>query len=377
MINERDKHLRMWLWLLIALLVGILFFGLRPKDFKFENGVAWLKENPGVRFSDNGLAFAQPFLKQADVDAFSGNGFSIEFSFKSTDHKSGGFGFVLSIHDGSDRDQLLVGQWKSYIIVMNGDDYKRKDPRISVDTAFQKDKPIFMTITTGKQGTHIYIDGQIAKSDSKLKLWLPPGGKPRLTLGNSVYGNNSWEGEIHGLALYGHAVNDDEAAAHFDRWSKEKSFAFAKTYRPSLLYTFEEGEGTHVPDLSGNDVHLQMPRKMPVLQKRFLEVPWHNLELNSSLYMDLVVNLIGFIPLGLVLAVVLGLYKEWSGKNIMILSILFCFLLSLGIEIAQAWIPSRSSNLHDLVLNTAGGWIGAVIGIKTRIGLKLFTIRQN
>ena len=105
---------------------------------------------------------------------------------------------------------------------------------------------------------------------------------------------------------------------------------------------------------------------MRVLKKRFPSVPWHNLELNSSLYTDLVVNLVGFIPLGLVLAIVLGIYRGQFDKRVMALSVLFCFLLSLGIETVQAWIPSRSSNLHDLVLNTAGGWIGAVIGLKGR-----------
>jgi glycopeptide antibiotics resistance protein len=105
---------------------------------------------------------------------------------------------------------------------------------------------------------------------------------------------------------------------------------------------------------------------MQVLQKRFLSVPWHNMELYRSLYADLVVNLIGFIPLGLVFSVTLGLYKGQFDKSVMVFSVLLCFFLSMGIEIGQAWIPSRNSNLHDLVLNTAGGWIGAVITLKGR-----------
>ncbi|MFC1876762.1 VanZ family protein [Thermodesulfobacteriota bacterium] len=349
------------------MLLGILFYGLRPKSFKFENGVTWLKDGRGVRFNNGGLAFAYPFLKQSDNDAIFENGFSIELSFKPAGNTSGGFGLVLSIHDGRDRNQLVVGQWRSYLIVMNGDDYdhKRKIPRISVDTAFQKDKPIFMTITTGKQGTRIYLDGKIAKSDSKLKLKLPSGENSRLTVGNSVYWNNSWEGEIYGLALYGYSVSDDEAASHFDRKSSEQNFTFAKAYQPALLYTFEEGQGMHVRDHSGNDAHLEIPRKMQVLQKRILSVVvWHNLELYRNLYADVLVNLLGFIPLGLVLSVVLSLYKGQFDKSVMVFSVLICLLLSLGIEFAQAWIPSRSSNLHDLVLNTAGGWIGVVIALK-------------
>ena len=368
MFKKRDKHLQLWLLILIILLLGILFYGLRPKNFNFENGVTWLKDGPGVRFNNDGLAFARSFLKQSDNDAIFENGFSIELSFKPTGNTSGGFGFVLSIHDGSDRNQLVVGQWRSYIIVMNGDDYdhKRKIPRISVDTALQKDKPIFLTITTGKQGTRIYIDGKLAKSNSKLKLILPSGYNSRLMVGNSVYGNNSWKGEIFGLALYSYSVNDDEAASHFDRNSTVKNFTFAKAYQPALLYTFEEGKGTQVPDQSGNGAHLEIPKKMQVLQKRFLSVPWHNLNLNRSLYADLIVNLIGFIPLGLVLSVTLSLYKGQFDKSVMVFSILLCFLLSMGIEIGQAWIPSRSSNLHDLVLNTVGGWIGALLGAKIK-----------
>jgi len=279
MFNKRNKHLQLWLWILIILLLGILFYGLRPKNFNFENGVTWLKDGPGVRFNKYGLAFAQSFLKQVDNDATFENGFSIELSFKPTGNTSGGFGFVLSIHDGSDRNQLLVGQWRSYIIVMNGDDYdhKRKNPRISVDTALQKDKPIFLTITTGKQGTRIYINGKLAKSNSKLKITLPSGDNSRLTVGNSVYGNNSWEGEILGLSLYGYTVSDDEVASHFERWSKELNFTFAKAYQSVLLYTFEEGKGTQALDQSGNGAHLEIPQKMQVLQKRFLSVPWHNL----------------------------------------------------------------------------------------------------
>ena len=363
---------QIWLWILTIILIGVLFFGLRLKGPSFENGVAWLKDGPGIRFAESGLAYTDPFSNT--INEVLKNDFSMELAIQPDNNADSNFGFISCIHDGADQDQLLIGQWRSYLIVMNGDDYnhKRRDPRISVDTASHKDEPIFLTITTGVQGTQIYIDGNIAKADSKLKLHLPSGGETRLTLGNSVYGKNSWEGEIHGLAIYDHAVKGDEVELHFNRWSKEKSFSFAMAYQPALLYTFEEGQGTHVLDRSGNGSHLEMPLKMRVLKKQFLSVPWHNMELNRSLYTDVAVNLLGFIPLGLVLSVVLSLYKGQFDKNVMVIGVLVCFALSLGIETAQAWIPSRSSNLHDLVLNTMGGWIGTVVGMKGLKSLKLF-----
>jgi hypothetical protein len=177
MLDERHKQRKMWLCILIVFLVGILFLGLRPKDFRFENGVAWLEEGTGIRFNDYGLAFTEPLFRQAGADAPLDQGFSIGISLRSTDEKRGNFGFIVSVQDGKDRDQFLVGQWRSHIIVMNGDAYnhKRRFPRISVDTALQKNRPLFMTLTTGKQGTRVYIDGHIAKTDSKLTLALPSG----------------------------------------------------------------------------------------------------------------------------------------------------------------------------------------------------------
>ena len=36
------------------------------------------------------------------------------------------FNFIFAIHNGSDRNQLLLGQWRSWIIAINGDDYDHR-----------------------------------------------------------------------------------------------------------------------------------------------------------------------------------------------------------------------------------------------------------
>jgi glycopeptide antibiotics resistance protein len=47
--------------------------------------------------------------------------------------------------------------------------------------------------------------------------------------------------------------------------------------------------------------------------------------------------------------------------NYILIAVFAGFLLSLMIEILQAWLPSRSSDVFDLVLNTTGAFLGAVI----------------
>ncbi|MBW1930693.1 MAG: VanZ family protein [Deltaproteobacteria bacterium] len=52
-----------------------------------------------------------------------------------------------------------------------------------------------------------------------------------------------------------------------------------------------------------------------------------------------------------------GFYK----KRYIVAAVAVCFALSLAREVLQSWIPSRSSDCLDLVLNTLGTLLGAMI----------------
>ena len=70
-------------------------------------------------------------------------------------------------------------------------------------------------------------------------------------------------------------------------------------------------------------------------------------------------NIIWFVPF--------GIYLQYSGKNKSFLSIAFCgFLFSLLIETLQYVFGTGFSELDDLILNTFGVWIGAVL-VRIRI----------
>ena len=68
-----------------------------------------------------------------------------------------------------------------------------------------------------------------------------------------------------------------------------------------------------------------------------------------------------FIPFGFVLSATLIKLGGTFEKNDVLITVVLCFTLSLFIEIVQAWIPSRSSSMLDLILNTLGALIGAII----------------
>jgi glycopeptide antibiotics resistance protein len=83
--------------------------------------------------------------------------------------------------------------------------------------------------------------------------------------------------------------------------------------------------------------------------------------LRRSFNEDIIINLLGFLPLGFILDATLIKLGRIFEKRYLLITVSFCFTASLIIEIAQAWIPSRSSDILDLILNTPGALIGAII----------------
>ena len=177
----------------------LLFFGLWPKDFLFSNGVSRVEDQAGIRFKKYGITYTDPIKEFHKEGDFGENGFSIEIALKPSSSQEG-FNFILTLHNGNDGSQLLLGQWRSWLIAMNGDDYdhKRRVKTISVNSASMSPEIHFITLTTGKDGTNFYFNGRLVKSTKDLTLQIPYGDKTRLILGNSQYGRHSWRGDVYG-----------------------------------------------------------------------------------------------------------------------------------------------------------------------------------
>jgi hypothetical protein len=359
---QKKISLKWLVWASVAILTVILFFGLRPKGYSHSNNVKWIGDQSGIRFGQYGLAYTDPIKELSRDDSSGADGFSIEIAFKPLSFEER-FRFILSLHAGEDRDQLLVGQWRSWQIVMNGDDYahRRRTKRIGVNSDTQPPEMQFVTITTGKEGTKVFVDGHIRAARKDFKLNMPNGDNVRLLLGNSVYGRHPWKGEIHGLAIYGYTLAAKVVAEHFSQWSADRSFLFAAHARPFILYLFDEKGGNKAIDHSGGIHHLTIPSKMQILDKKFLPLPWDRYQIGPGFAQDTFLNLIGFLPLGFILAITFFKVGSVFKRHNIQLAVILCFTVSLTIEIVQAWIPSRSSDSLDLILNTLGGFLGAVI----------------
>ncbi len=75
---------------------------------------------------------------------------------------------------------------------------------------------------------------------------------------------------------------------------------------------------------------------------------------------DGILNLFFFVPLGLALG--------WNSRS-PAKAVLCGLVLSTAVELAQIWIPGRDSSLSDIIFNTAGTALGALIGLRPRTWL--------
>jgi len=370
-VNAYLKNISLngWVGLTLTVFFVTLFFGLKPKGYHFSNDVTWLTKPPGIRFNGYGIVYTEPIKALSKAGDINANGFSIEIALKPATYHKNGFNFLFSIHNGDDGKQLVIGQYRSSLIVMNGDDYdhKRKTKRIAVKLAENFSTPQFVTITTGREGTCIYLDGWLFRTQRDLTLKIPEGEDARFLLGNSVYGKHNWQGDVLGLAVYQHPLAEQEVAKHFKHWFKDKSLLFAIESKPVALYVFDEKHGEKVMDRAVGNFDVHIPSKMKVLNKKILSFSWSRLKFNTEFFEDVMINLIGFIPLGFFLNATFVKAGGGFERRGVLITVILCFFLSLFIEVLQAWIPSRSSDVLDLVLNTAGGGFGASVARKFKI----------
>lgn len=348
-----------------VVLSTILIIGLKPKDFSPPNNAAWLNERPGIRFERSGIAYTDSIADLIHEHISPERGFSIEIALKPKSYQEDGFNFIFLIHGGNDRRQFLIGQWRDALIVMNGDDYDnhRKTKRISLKSTSAVPTVQLLTLTSDAKGSKIYMNGSLVRRRKDLQLEIPNENQPRLLLGNSVYGNHSWQGEIYGVAIFGKVLSKRDVETHFQAWSENPRFPFAKQPLPFILFPFEENGGTLAKNYPDETHPLYLPSLMKILSPRIF--PRYRFEqlFNWNIFTnnDALLNFFGFIPLGFLLSITLLRLGEGSKRHYIAITIAAGFLVSLFIETIQAWIPDRNSDLQDLILNTAGTLVGAII----------------
>lgn len=96
-----------------------------------------------------------------------------------------------------------------------------------------------------------------------------------------------------------------------------------------------------------------------ILHEKFLEPTWEEFSPNRSYWKSVGINIVGFIPLGFFFCAYLTMAGQMSRPALV--TVFIGAAVSLTIEVLQAYLPTRDSGMTDLITNTLGTGLGAML----------------
>jgi len=243
----------------------------------------------------------------------------------------------------------------------------------------EENKPILITVTGGRRGTTVYLNGVLARSAPEFHLVRRDltGG---IVVGNSAVDNDSWSGILRGIGIYNQELSADQVRKNYEDWTRTGQPATLDS--ASAVYPFSEHSGNtvhnlvHNPDMPGADLYI--PDYYLVLYPEFLEPVWRSWGFNWAFWKDCIVNVVGFMPFGFAFCVYFALTRPL--KRAVLLSIVLGSAISLLIETTQYYLPTRDSETIDFLNNCIGTSLGAfcclpgfVQNLLARLGMAPFS----
>lgn len=345
--------------MLCAIAVFAVLFGtLWPFNPFPANNVQWVPEANGIRIGRGGVVHSQ-FDLPAVATTGAAPGVSLELLVRPVRADSGGT--ILSFYDRGNPQKLMVRQWTDGLLVTHDwfdKQGKKRTTKFDVDHAFRAEKMLQLTMTFGPTGAVVYRNGAQAQLFRRFTI-DPSDVSGQIVLGTSAVDYRPWQGEVGGLAIYSQELTAAEVVRHYADWTAAATTALPDPNYALAGYLFHEHQGRVIHSDPSWGPDLIIPRSFHVPDKEMLTSPVKEFEPTRIYLNDLVVNILGFMPLGAILCVYFSLDRSRSR------AILYATLagggLSLAIEVLQTYIPSRASGMTDIMTNTAGALLGAAI----------------
>jgi len=359
-------------------LLIILYSGLTPKDFNRQHVASILPEG-GLEFTKYSLVRTDPIdidifkpeplfvnnksnQKQAETE---NTPLSVSMSLvisKFADYNHNTFQLLATLSSGDASQQISIGQWENSILALRGNDYRNATG--SPNLIFKLPQTILpqnkLVLHFSREMATIELNDLIMDSDSNIS-WMTSSNPFVVTLGNALQRTHGWSGALDEFELsiqteQNPNVNNSEVDAN-NQLSKANS-------KNLLHYQFQTPyleNNQLLKNLSDSEINLHLESAWTVSSFDWLSEASYEDQLSLNLSADRLLNFLGFMPFGFLL-----MYTFYDRKRIVLIACATCFAgvtLSLGIETAQAMIPSRISSIQDLVLNSAGTVFGCVAAV--------------
>ena len=339
-----------------CILFSLLVAGLWPFNPYPANEVSWLPNSPGLRFGGYGRIWASnPF-------PFTGSEGEVACSVEAwlqpaaeEDHNSFLAFYTPDVALGFELQQHL----HHLLVVRNipGQPVGSRSSRIGVAHIFQRNKPVFITITAGPRKTAVYLEGRLVNSSPGLGLTKKDLAGP-LLFGTVPVKRAGWRGNLLGLAIYDQELTETQVVQNYHGWIQNGRPPSSAPADQAALYLFEERTGSVVQNSARWGPALTIPAYFKILQKPVLARPRMQDFVRWSTWEDVLLNVVGFIPLGFFVCAYLSSRRT---RRAALAAILVGAAVSLAIELLQVYIPVRDSDMTDLLANTSGTLAGVLL----------------
>src|SRR5438309_2734342 len=339
----------------VVAVAAVLIATLWPFNPFPRNGVTWLKGTSGIKFEKAGLVTSNEPLRPVETRA--PESYTLELLLRPAGTKSAST--ILALDTPTRPRELLVRQSTDGLVVTH-DETVENDRTQSITfyvaQVFRPGRFVLVTISSGPDGTSVYLDGQPAQSFPRFRISRSDLSS-KIVLGNSPVEYNPWPGELGGLSIYSKELTSEEALRRYKEWTNQSS-------RPDFegaifRYVFAEGAGREVRNEVASGPNLQIPVTFSVPHKDMLQSAAKEFRANSTYVTDLLTNIAGFVPLGLIGSA----YLSWTRSRwkAIVFATVACGMLSFVIEVLQYYIPRRGSGMTDIITNTLGAALGAML----------------
>jgi hypothetical protein len=324
-MDSLTKKRREYLFYILLLLFIYLLVGFYPFEFKtissgqLNNGVISTPDQ-GLHFRSPGIAYTEetpPWYPDAIVTS----GLELSLEVRTTDHEQGGPARIFTFSLDTARRNLTVGQEGPDLVVRMRHGYTSLNgtPHYSVKEVFTDSDWRQIDILITAKTLEIRVDGDTRAiapmPDRHLESWDP---SYRLALGNELTGNRPWLGSIRKAVVRVGA----------------ESFDYLAPYALIVPETFN------------------VSNKFRVVKP----VPFVIDENYRVSLVDWGINLLCFVPFGWLLV----MYRR--PRPGVFLATIITAGVSATIETTQLlFLINRYAATDDLILNTLGGFLGALL----------------
>jgi hypothetical protein len=325
-----------------------------------HNDVTWLPGEPGVKLGKQAL-----LVSAADLSVPTGeqiSGCTLTITLRPMLGYVNNSATFLVVYTPANPLQFRLMQYRDELLIRRSYHDKNgqlRNSEIELAHVFNANERVSFAVTSGPQGTGAYRNG-LPAGESKRMGYSCRDLSGQLVIGNSPLADNAWQGEILSLAIYNRELTAQEILQDYTAMNSGGA-AGSTQNREGIFaqYSFTEGTGKIIHNHGGSGPELRIPNFFRILHKKILTPPWKEFTANRLYVLDVAVNVAGFVPFGFLLCFYLG----WDGprKRAILLTIVAGAAMSTTIEILQIFIPSRTSGMTDIITNTVGSGLGAVL----------------